>query len=265
MSPGNDLFFLKVNISPRQTILTSNTNYLRSPTHFMELALQGIIFGLTLSILVGPILFALLQTAIERGFRAGAMVGAGVWFSDLMFIVISYSSMAYIIAITKWDGFEYTLGTVGGLVLLGFGIGTFFSKPPAIPDENEYSDDIIDEQLPEVLEWDEDEDTNLKDAPDYFKLWLKGFLINTLNPFTVFFWTGVTSTVVIGRDFNDNDALIFFGGIFLTVVITDLLKIWAAKAVRHLLKPSAVLILRRISGAALAVFGVALMVRVFMF
>lgn len=229
----------------------------------MELALQGIVFGLTLSILVGPILFALLQTAIERGFRAGAVVGAGVWFSDAMFIVLSYSSMAYIVAITEWDGFEYTIGTIGGLVLLGFGIGTFFTKPPEIPGEDKPGEDIIDEQLPEILDFDDDD--GFENRPGYFSLWLKGFLINTFNPFTVFFWTGVTSTVVIGRDFNDNDATFFFTGIIVTVILTDLLKIWAAKAVRHLLKPGAVMLLRRISGVALGVFGVALLVRVFMF
>lgn len=228
----------------------------------MDLLIKGIFLGLTLSILVGPIIFTLIQTAIERGFRAGAMVGFGVWVSDVMYILIAYLGISYIVAITEYEGFEQILGTIGGLVLIGFGLSTLFSKPPPVPNENQSAEDIIDSQLPEILDFDTDDGEEL---PGYLSLWLKGFLINTLNPFTIFFWTGVAGTMVAGKGFSHQDAFIFFGGIFLTVMLTDILKIWAAKAVRHLLKPKAILNLRRVSGLALAVFGIVLMVRVFWF
>lgn len=228
----------------------------------MDLLIKGIFLGLTLSILVGPIVFALLQTAIERGFRAGIMVGLGVWVSDILYIMLAYFGVSYIVTITEYEGFEEILGTVGGLVLIGFGLTTLLSKPPVVPNEYKPAEDIIDEQLPEALDFDEDDGIN---RPGYFSLWLKGFLINTLNPFTVLFWTGVTGTMVAGQDFTNQDALVFFGSIFITVVSIDILKIWLAKAVRHLLKPNAILILRRVSGIALTLFGVALMVRVFWF
>jgi len=228
----------------------------------VDLLIKGIFLGLTLSILVGPIVFALLQTAIERGFRAGMMVGLGVWVSDILYISLAYFGVSYIVAITEYEGFEEILGTIGGLTLIGFGLTTLFTKPPPMPNEQESAEDIIDEQLPKSLDFDDDDGIN---RPGYFSLWLKGFLINTLNPFTVFFWTGVTGTMVAGQDFTDQDALIFFGGIFATVMSIDILKIWAAKAVRHLLKPNAILRLRQVSGVALALFGVVLMVRVFWF
>ena len=87
----------------------------------MDLLIKGIFLGLTLSILVGPIIFALLQTAIERGFRAGMMVGLGVWVSDLMYISIAYFGVSYIVAITEYEGFEEILGTIGGFTLIGLG------------------------------------------------------------------------------------------------------------------------------------------------
>jgi threonine/homoserine/homoserine lactone efflux protein len=235
-----------------------NISYLQK----VDLLIKGIFLGLTLSILVGPIIFALLQTAIERGFRAGAMVGFGVWVSDIMYILLAYFGVSYIVTITEYDGFEEILGTVGGLVLIGFGLSTLFTKPPPIPNEYKPAEDIIDEQLPKALDFDDDDGIS---RPGYLSLWLKGFLINTLNPFTIFFWTGVTGSMVAGQNFTHQDALIFFGGIFATVMLTDILKIWAAKAVRHLLKPNAILILRRVSGVALALFGVVLMVRVLWF
>ena len=47
---------------------------------------SGILLGLTLSILTGPILFTIIQTSIEEGFRAGITVASGIWISDLLFI-----------------------------------------------------------------------------------------------------------------------------------------------------------------------------------
>lgn len=227
----------------------------------MQLFLNGIFLGLTLSILVGPIIFALLQTAIERGFRAGFVVATGVWFSDIMFILAAYFGVSYVVAATEWSGFEQTLGTAGGLLLIGFGLGTIFGKAPKLPVPQESAEDIIDGQLPEMFDFDDDDGIN---RPGYFSLWLKGFLINTINPFTVFFWTGVTGTMVAGSNMDEGGALLFFGGIFGTIAITDLLKVWAAKSVRHLLKPKAILRLRQISGSALVVFGIVLFVRVFL-
>ena len=228
----------------------------------MDLFVNGVLLGLTLSILVGPIIFALIQTAIERGFRAGAMVGLGVWVSDLFYICVAYFGVSHVVKMLEWEGFEEILGTVGGLVLIGFGIGTFLSKPPKLPGKKKKSSKILNEQLPKLLDF---KKYKVFKNFDYGALWLKGFLINTLNPFTVFFWAGVVSTMVIGQEMNDRDAVHFFGGILGTIIMTDTLKIWAAKAVRHLLKPGAVLLMRRISGGALAVFGVALIVRVFWF
>ena len=41
--------------------------------------LIGLQYGLFLSILVGPLLVALVQTGFEQGMRAGFMVGLGIW------------------------------------------------------------------------------------------------------------------------------------------------------------------------------------------
>lgn len=226
----------------------------------MEIFFKGIFLGLSLAILVGPIVFALIQTAIERGFRAGAVVGSGIWCSDLLFIFASWFGISYITAATEWSGFEQTLGTAGGLLLIGFGFGTIFGKPPTLPLQEDRAEDIIDNQLPAILDFDDDDGIN---RPGYLSLWLKGFLINTINPFTVFFWSGVAGTMIAGENLSTGNAVIFFGAILLTLVLTDLAKVWAAKSIRHLLKPKAILNLRRVSGAALVIFGLVLLIRVY--
>ena len=193
--------------------------------------------GLLLTIMVGPILFALIQAGIERGFRAGAMIGLGIWISDFIFILFAYFGISYLLNILEWSGFELTVGIAGGIVLIITGVLTILSKPPEIGKASGVSG-------------------------SYFTLWLKGFLINTINPFTVFFWATIMTTIVAKDNLNGQNAAFFFGGIMGTIVITDSLKVLLAKAIRRWLKPKHILWTRRISGIALVVFGIVLMVRV---
>ena len=56
----------------------------------MESILNGVIYGIVLAFLVGPVFFTILQTSIERGFRSGFFVAMGVSLSDAFYISISY-------------------------------------------------------------------------------------------------------------------------------------------------------------------------------
>jgi len=206
----------------------------------MEALLSGIFFGLVLTILVGPLFFTLLQTGAEQGMKGGLMVGVGIWLSDFLYIVAVYVGVSYIIAITEWKGFEEYLGVIGGIVLVAFGLAAYFSKAPVM----QKSDPSIKQSLP------------------YFSLAAKGFLINTLNPFTVFFWISVMTTVVVKKGLTPGESFLFFAGILGTIMITDTLKVYLAKAISNRLKNKHILILRKISGAALVIFGVVLVIRV---
>ena len=198
--------------------------------------IKGIILGAGLSILVGPILFALVQAGVERGFRAGLMVGLGIWISDLLFILGSYWGMNWLETITRWDGFQPTLAAAGGIVLIIIGLGTYLSKPPKLSD-------------------------NISLARTYGKLFIKGFLINTLNPFTVFFWLSMVTTIVLPNELDNLLSTIFFSGILGTLVVLNSLQVFGAKKVRHFLTPDNISMIRKISGIGLLLFGVILMVR----
>ncbi len=206
----------------------------------MEILFNGIKFGLALSILAGPILFTLVQTSIEQGFRAGWAVGFGIWVSDGLFILATYFGISYVAELTKWDGLELTLGIAGGIILLVFGIGALVLKTP--PMENFERKAIR--------------------YSSYFSLWLKGFLINTVNPFTFFFWIGVSGMLFTEKELQPNEAWLFYGGLIGTIVATDLIKVALAKFIRRWLKPNFILWMRRIAGIALIIFGIVLLVRV---
>ena len=56
----------------------------------MQYIADGVMLGLTLTILLGPIFVALTQTGIQHGIRAGVAVGTGIWVSDFIVIAGSY-------------------------------------------------------------------------------------------------------------------------------------------------------------------------------
>jgi threonine/homoserine/homoserine lactone efflux protein len=94
--------------------------------------------------------------------------------------------------------------------------------------------------------------------PAYF---LRGFLLNTVNPFTVFFWLGITGAVLIPNGWNNRETLIFFSGMLGTLVLTDTLKAYGAKRIRRFLTPRHTTQVRQAIGLLLIVFGIVLVAR----
>ena len=201
---------------------------------------QGIQLGMVLAILVGPLLFALVQVSIEQGARSGLAVGAGIWISDLLFILAVYFGMTYVDRLVKWQSFEFTLGLAGAVVLLAVGINYFLKPPPQFDDHPE----------------------GFTGHDSKWSLWLKGFLINTINPFTVFFWVSVMTGVVLDQELTGGQSSLFFGGILGMIMLTDTLKVLLAKRIRHKLKAGHFQWVRWIAGGALILFAIILAIRV---
>ncbi|WP_353483875.1 LysE family translocator [Haliscomenobacter sp.] len=203
--------------------------------------LDGIKIGLILSFMIGPIFFALVQTSVDEGFRAGLMVAVGIWVSDTSYILGVYFGVSLLANIVNTQTFTLVLGVAGSILLIIFGLVTLLTIPKG----------LLTDTLPEY-----------KRSSSYLSLFIKGFLINIINPFTVFFWSSLMGSVVIKDGFNGTQAFSFFAGVLGTIVVTDLLKVFLAKRIRYSLRPVHLLWLRRISGATLIAFGVVLLVRV---
>ncbi len=206
----------------------------------MQALIEGIGWGLFLTVLVGPIFFALIQAGIEYGFRAGITLGLGIWVSDSLFICLMLYGFTYIQEVVALDGFERWVGFIGGVILMLFGIGTFLSKPPHINYEGQL---------------------NIEKKNPYLALFTKGFLVNTVNPFTVAFWLGIMGNLGGKTIWGTNEYWLFFAGIIVTIVITDSLKVMGAKQIRKKLKQEHLVITRKATGIILFIFGVALIAR----
>ena len=151
--------------------------------------LQGILLGFSLSFLVGPLLFAVVEAGISQGFRAGLSVASGIWFSDILFVSTILWSVETLAAVTAIQGFRTWVGILGGLLLIAFGLGSLFLKSK-VKDGAEHK----------------------VEKRSYLSWWLRGFLLNLINPGTIFFWLGIVSAVVVPNNWTREQSMVFFAG-----------------------------------------------------
>jgi len=208
-----------------------------------DLLWRGLVLGLSLSFLVGPMMVVFIQVGVERGFRAATMAAFGSWTSDVMYIFLVYFGISYIFSITKAEGFRFWSSLFGGLILVVIGLAILIRRPvatrsPAIPRAANVAGNS---------------------SKSYFRLWLMGFVINTINPFPAFFWLGVMSSA--GRSLSAGETTVLFGSIVGTVVFFDLIKVLLAKRLQGWVRTSYIGYMRSFSGAALVVLGVVLIIR----
>ena len=207
----------------------------------MDLIFTGILLGLTLSIMTGPIFITLVQTGIERGFRAGVTVASGFWTSDFLYIFVISYAISFLLGLSDAENFEVFIGLIGGGILLVFGLILFFyGRVPA--------------QKGEIKK--------PQSGTTYLGYWSLGFFMNTFNPGTFLFWVGVTSVISESLQLDLSDAMPFFGGLMGTIIITDIIKVALAKRISAYLTNRVLLLVRRIAGLILGGFGVTLLLRV---
>ncbi|MFT7382165.1 MAG: threonine/homoserine/homoserine lactone efflux protein [Roseivirga sp.] len=194
---------------------------------------NGFLFGLLLCVLIGPVFFALIQNSIEKGFWSGVFMAIGVALSDVFYILITYFGISQLV---ESDSFEMWLGGIGGLFMLGFGV-VYLLKPVAKSGVKKIE----------------------AGGTNRFRQILKGFFLNGINPFVLFFWISIVSKVSIDFEYSDNQALGFFVALVLTVFIVDVLKSHFATKLREIVTARFMKIMNRIVGIALILFALRLL------
>lgn len=198
----------------------------------LEALLKGLTFGLLLSISVGPILFSIIKQSLNNGPRGGMAFVLGVSSSDIALVLISnvFTELFKSISNVKTE-----VGMAGCAFLISLGIYFLFFKKVRV---NEAGQQVFKFR-----------------KRDYAKMFLSGFLMNTLNPGVLAFWI-MASTTVIGNTIQER-ILTFV--ICLTLVLTaDVAKVFLAGKIRNRLTPHNIHILNKVNGGILIISGIAM-------
>ena len=127
------------------------------------------------------------------------------------------------------------MGLIGGIVLIGVGIANVIKKS----------------QL--------DLDTRQVTSSSWLGFWTKGFLVNTVNPFTFIFWLSTITSYVATKKLTVIESEYFVIAIILTIIFTDSLKVLMAKMIRKRINEKTLNIINKVAGSALIIFGFVLL------
>ncbi len=199
---------------------------------------QGIQIGLGLAILVGPIIVLLIQLSLEEGTLSSVCAALGIWASDLVYILLAHFGLGQLRTFIDHPNFEPIIGSIGGVILLIVGFAMWRRRPLKFRKVREHR------------------------RPRYWLSFAKGFGINLINPFPVVFWSTVSVGIVYEDHLNANQAWSLYVAIMITIMATDLLKVFAARYLRKWLTPDHARMVQRTGAGFLMFFGVILWVRV---
>ncbi|MDR0874175.1 MAG: LysE family transporter [Prevotellaceae bacterium] len=94
---------------------------------FIIYIIKGLLIGFLASIPVGPIAVLCIQRTLSKGWRHGFSTGAGAAFSDMVYALLAAFGMS--IVVTFMTNNQYLIQVIGSIVIFGFGIYLFQSKP----------------------------------------------------------------------------------------------------------------------------------------
>lgn len=202
-----------------------------------EAILSGFFLGGTLSLMVGPVFFMLIDTSLKAGMRSASLVASGVVLCDAFFVAVTYFSSA---SVQFLRDNEVMIGSGGAILLMIFGLLHIFRKPHL----------KIQDSPPVSV------------AVSPLLLVFKGFSMNFLNPFVLVFWLGVAGLNIATGRFGGEQIMIFYVAVLFTVFASDLLKAWLAARMKTFLKPAFLHRIHVISGIGLFAFGLRLIYRI---
>ncbi len=159
------------------------------------------------------------------------MLAAGLWVSDGLFALLAHYGMHTFLMDKQID---YRWGYIAALILVIIGITSIKTKDKFTPQK---------------------EFQFVRSG----NLFLKGFLVNSLNPFVLLLWIGIAAQVNYA---TENTTLLFYAGMLSTVMFGDLVKIFFANSISQKMKPKHLSMIRAIGGVILIIAGLVMAYRI---
>src|SRR5690554_385968 len=205
----------------------------------LEDIFAAIPLGFILAFMIGPVFFVLLETSAIKGVRAALALDFGVIFSDVVFILIAYFSTNQLLEKIKDDP---ALFIFGGGILITYGIVSLV--------KNKTTYNRIEDPTVMIIQ-----------KNNYFRLFVKGFLLNFINIGVLGFWLGIIFVFGPTLEMEPNRILTFFTTVLITYFVVDIGKIVLAKKLNKKLTAYRIYQVKRVISILIVVFGVFLLAK----
>lgn len=199
----------------------------------LDAIVKGILVGLFMAISVGPTLFAIIKYSLDFSYKAAWAFVLGVSVSDLMYVTLANVAAPWLEYLKPY---EQHIAFGGATALMAIGLSGFLKKrkpkrPSAMP--------------------------VLVSGGHYMRIWLSGFLVNTLNPGVLITWLGAVT--IIASKSAAYRILLF--GVCLTVILSiDFFKVFLAERIKKMLTVRRMIYMQRFSAACLFLIGLSLFI-----
>lgn len=207
---------------------------------------KGLAISLLLIFSVGPVIFTIIKQSINHGRRGGFTFVAGVWLSDIIWVILSNSFSEAIKTILH---FRIPIGIGGCCFLIGMGVYyTFFKKvsPRRLQEPAEIAGDVI---------------TPAGKRTNYFAIFSSGFIINTLNPGVISFW--VLMAASLSSVYSFEERVVIFSTCLGMNILADVGKVFGAGSIGKKLSDKNILLINRLSGLLYLCFGGVILTGIF--
>ena len=194
--------------------------------------ISGVLLGLALMFSVGPVIFTIIKLRINYGLASAFYFIAGVWLSDAFWVV---TANAFSGLFENLVTYRKPIGIVGGVFLIALGMYYLFIKKYHTKEEL-------------------DNGVKIGNAT-HARLFITGFLINTLNPGVIALWFAA-ATKSLSNTFDERVTI--FSICLLLNMAADFLKIHLAGKLRRKLTDRNITIINKTSGSMFVIFGILL-------
>ncbi len=167
--------------------------------------LEGLFWGGSFAISIGPSLFALLETSSKRGFKSGLALAFGIFLSDVFCVTLAYLGVAQLLSAPEN---KTMMGLLGGAILVGFGLYSLIHKKK-----------VADEKAPKIQ------------AVKAHLYIIKGFFLNVLNPAVILLWILFVGKVSANTEYKSSHIILSFVTTLGFVFSTDVLKAYYANKI----------------------------------
>ena len=188
---------------------------------------EGILTGLTLTIMLGPVTMTILRYGIQVNRTAGVLAATGTWVSDFVFIAGTFFMTASLNEWTNDPSVRFWIYIISGIGLIVIGLWMTKSKSKSFaPGE-------------------------FPTSKSYSEAFASGFIVNSLSPFTLFFWTG--AAVILHM--QGENPMSYYIGVMISLAAGDFLKAWFSPKLTRWIKDKYVYWFQVVAGALIMITG----------